>query len=88
MQERARTKSHIYILALPKMLCESQTGQRRCQIQISRNEIYERNDEMQLAELEKKNKLIELKTTRKIRNKRPRGSNKLAESKERGRLKY
>jgi len=38
---------------------------------------------MQLAELEKK-KLIELKATRKIRNKRPRGSNKLAESKERG----
>ena len=33
-------------------------------------------------------KIIELKITRKIRNKRPRGSNKLAESKERGWPKY
>ena len=71
MQERARTKTHINILALPTILCDSQTGQWRCQNQNCRNEIYERSDEMQLVELEKK-KLIELKTTRKIRNKRQR----------------
>jgi hypothetical protein len=34
--------------------------------------------------LKRKKKIIELKTTRKISNKSPRGSNKLAESKERG----
>jgi len=34
----------------------SQTGQWRCQNQNCRNEIYEGNDKMHLAELEKKKK--------------------------------